>query len=92
MGGSVREDLGGFRGPRRDSAVQSLHAYSHTSTQTIVSVCGITRSRYLLEGSRGALQRRNACVGLVYLRIPLHLNLLATPIGSPPPPPTFSYR
>jgi len=66
--------LGGFRGLRGDSVMRSLRAYSHTPTQTIVLVCGITRSRYLLGGSRGALQRRNACVGLVYLRIPSHLN------------------
>jgi len=48
---------------------RSLHAYSRTPTQTIVPVCGITRSRYL-QGSRGTLQRRNARIGLVYLRVP----------------------
>lgn len=44
----------------------SVCILAHIYVQTIVPVCGITRSRYL-QGSHGALQRRNARVGLIYL-------------------------
>lgn len=51
---------------------ESPFAYSRTPTQTIVPVCGITRSRYL-QASRGALQRRNA--RSLLSRMPSYLDL-----------------